>query len=63
MKTGWLSLGSKWYFLNGDGAMAIGWVQGADGKWYYLNQDGSMAVNTTTPDGYAVDQDGVWQSV
>lgn len=63
MKTGWLSLGGKWYFLNGDGAMAIGWVQGADGKWYYLNQDGSMAVNTTTPDGYAVDQDGVWQSV
>ena len=63
MKTGWLSLGGKWYFLNGDGAMAVGWVQGADGKWYYLNQDGIMAVNTTTPDGYAVDQDGVWQSV
>lgn len=63
MKTGWLALGGKWYFLNGDGTMAVGWVQGADGKWYYLNQDGSMAVNTTTPDGYAVDQDGVWQSV
>ncbi len=63
MKTGWLSIGGKWYFLNGDGAMAVGWVQGADRKWYYLQQDGSMAVSTTTSDGYAVDQDGVWQAV
>lgn len=62
MKTGWLSLGGKWYFLNGDGAMAVGWVQGEGGRWYYLQQDGSMAVSTTTPDGYTVDQDGVWSS-
>lgn len=63
MKTGWLPLGGRWYFLNRDGAMAIGWVEGDDGKWYYLQQDGSMAVSTTTPDGYVVDQDGVWQAV
>lgn len=61
MKTGWMQLGTIWYFLNADGAMATGWVQGTDGKWYYLQQDGKMAVNTTTPDGYYVDQDGVWR--
>lgn len=60
MKTGWMQLGGTWYFLNADGAMANGWVQGADGKWYYLQMDGKMAVDMTTPDGYYVDQDGVW---
>lgn len=60
MKTGWMQLGTTWYFMNADGAMATGWVQDTDGKWYYLQQDGSMAVDTTTPDGYHVDQNGVW---
>lgn len=60
MKTGWMQLGAVWYFMNADGAMATGWVQGTDGKWYYLQQDGQMAVNTTTPDGYHVDQNGAW---
>ena len=31
-----------------------------DGKWYYLNEDGWMLKDTTTPDGFYVDADGVW---
>lgn len=31
----------KWYWLHGDGAMAIGW-QLINGKWYFFNQDGEM---------------------
>ena len=30
------------------------------GKWYYLNEDGWMLKDTTTPDGFYVDADGVW---
>ena len=59
MKTGWVQDKDKWYYLDTTGSMKTGWVQDKD-KWYYLNSDGSMAVNTTTPDGYAVDADGVY---
>lgn len=31
----------KWYWLHGDGAMAIGW-QLINNKWYFFNQDGEM---------------------
>lgn len=31
----------KWYWLHGDGAMAIGW-QLINNKWYYFNLDGEM---------------------
>lgn len=31
----------KWYWLHGDGAMAIGW-QFINNKWYYFNPDGEM---------------------
>ncbi len=59
MATGWVDIQNKWYYLNDDGSMAVGWIKIAD-KWYYLNADGKMAANTMTPDGYKVDEDGVW---
>lgn len=31
----------KWYWLHGDGAMAIGW-QLINNKWYFFNSDGEM---------------------
>ena len=31
----------KWYWLHGDGAMAIGW-QLINDKWYFFNEDGEM---------------------
>ena len=37
------------------------WKQDPDGKWYYLNEDGWMLKDTTTPDGFYVDENGVWQ--
>lgn len=49
-----------WYFFDGSGAMKISsWVQWK-GLWYYLTDSGRMAVNTTTPDGYYVNANGVW---
>jgi len=63
MQTGWLydkSYGS-WYYLQEDGSMKTGWTQDKKtGLWYYLNKTGDMAVNTTTPDGYKVNEKGVW---
>lgn len=62
MATGWILLDHTWYYLNGDGSMKTGWFQDSTEKWYYLNLDGGMAVQTWTPDGYWVDERGVWKS-
>ncbi|WP_243108132.1 hypothetical protein [Clostridium sp. JN-9] len=42
LKTGWLQIGAKWYYLNPDGSTATGW-DFINGYWYYLNVDGDMA--------------------
>ena len=61
MRTGWIQVDSKWYFLDlVNGNMRTGWIQTVDGKWYYLYADGSCAINTITPDGYKVDENGAW---
>ena len=59
MEKGWLEVSNKWYYLDQDGKMETGWVQ-VDGKWYYLDESGALLTNTTTPDGYKVNGDGVW---
>ena len=63
MQTGWKYIDNGWYFLNpnnGGSAATGGWVQsGSD--WYYLGADGKMLTDTTTPDGYYVDQSGIRQ--
>lgn len=59
--TTWYQVGQDWYFFNGGGHMVKDqWVEWK-GKWYYLSSDGKMAFDTITPDGYRVDQDGVWR--
>lgn len=56
MRTGWISSNDKWYYCNPSGEMAHDvWI---DGK-YYVGSDGTMYVNTTTPDGKKVDQNGM----
>lgn len=60
MKTDWILTDGKWYFMNLDGCMAVGWINVHD-KWYYLSQTGECLMNTVTPDGYQVDENGVWQ--
>ncbi|WP_432630404.1 hypothetical protein [Brotaphodocola sp.] len=44
--------------------MYTGWHE-IGGKWYYFHTEsdgtrGRLLTSTTTPDGYQVDADGVW---
>lgn len=69
MATGWKQDGNHIYYLHpiadgNRGYMYTGWHL-IDGKWYYFHTTsgsplGAMAVSTTTPDGYTVGADGVW---
>lgn len=57
-KDKWLYLSDKWYYVMEDGVMVSnGWKE-INGKSYYFDSDGAMYVNTTTPDGYRVDENG-----
>ncbi len=56
----WRCTKGVWYYLLGSGEMAKNrWVEDK-GNWYYLGSDGGMLVNTVTPDGYTVNENGVW---
>lgn len=68
MATGWFTdTDGHIYYLNPvsngtQGSMVTGWQQ-IDGQWYYFNPAaggplGSLLVNTTTPDGYRVNEKG-----
>ena len=50
----------KWYYMKESGEMYKSkWILYKN-LWYYMSNDGSMLTNTTTPDGYKVNNDGVW---
>lgn len=51
----------EWHYSYPDGSIHEGWVE-TNGKWYYIYADGTMAKNTTTPDGYRVNNKGVFVS-
>lgn len=54
---GWEPIDTGWKFKQEDGTyLTNSWKQDPDGKWYYLNEDGWMLKDTTTPDGYYVDE-------
>ena len=55
----WERIMGKWYYFNPEGYAVTGWNQ-IEGVWYYMYEDGSMAAGVTTPDGYKVDDSGVW---
>lgn len=58
---GWLQIGGIWYCFDSVGYMRTGWIQTANGNWYYCDHtSGAMLTNTTTPDGFRVDANGVW---
>ena len=63
MAKGWRQdTSGSWYFMEDSGAMnSSGWLK-YNGLWYYLGSDGKMLTNTTTPDGYTLNGDGVWVS-
>ena len=48
------------YYFDDSGAMQTGWKQ-IDGNWYYFQTDGSLLKNATTPDGYKVNEEGIWK--
>ena len=63
MARGWRQdTSGSWYYMEDSGAMnSSSWLK-YNGLWYYLGSDGKMLTNTTTPDGYALNSDGVWVS-
>ena len=66
IKTGWMrdeDYGG-WFYLDPEHGMQTGWVL-IDGKWYYFHptsdgMKGLMYAGRRTPDGYYVDENGVW---
>ena len=52
----WIHVDGKDYYMNASGKMTKdAWVGN-----YYLGSDGAMLTNTYTPDGYYVDENGLW---
>lgn len=64
MQTGWIKLNDEWYYLDKtDGYMKTGWFLDEDGSWYYLDTiNGNMLKNKRTPDGYYVNEFGVYDA-
>lgn len=57
MCTGWNLVHGKWYLIGSNGAMLTGW-QEVNGKQYYMVETGECLLNTTTPDGHKVNENG-----
>ena len=45
-----------------DGSYVTNAWREVDGKWYYFDGESLMVMNQTTPDGYYVGADGVWNN-
>lgn len=61
-KDQWLNLDGKWYYVLLDGTMFSNGWQEIGGKSYYFGADGAIYINTTTPDGKQVGNDGSFSS-
>lgn len=63
---GWQDDGTGWWYLNDDGTYPTDgwqWIEGGgDGisRRYYFDANGYCLMNTTVPDGSAVDGSGAW---
>lgn len=56
----WMLISGSWYYFDAEGYMCTGW-QTIGGNSFYLDPaTGAMLANQRTPDGYWVNQDGVW---
>ena len=58
----WQQDSTGWKVRQDDGTYLTNqWYQSPEsGLFYYLGADGYMMINSTTPDGYQVDANGVW---
>ena len=59
-KNEWRSDAKGWWVVRPDGSYLVNEWFDDNGKWYYMGADGYMLTNTTTPDGYTVNADGLW---
>lgn len=59
-ESSWKQDSTGWWYQNADGSYPKSVWQQIDGKYYYFNDAGYMLADTTTPDGYQVDVNGVW---
>lgn len=66
IKTGWMRDEdyNGWFYFDPEHGMQTGWVL-IGGKWYYFHptsdgMKGLMYAGRRTPDGYYVDENGVW---
>jgi len=51
-----------WYYIEPAGSRAKScWILDG-GDWYYLGADGKLLQNTITPDGYQVNENGIWKA-
>ena len=62
MATGLYQVYHSTYYFDGNGVMQTGWKNLGDG-WHYFDKSGAMLRNTVTPDGYYVDQEGIWKEL
>ena len=60
MESDWIFLNGKWFYLEESGAMKENQWFEVNGKWYYVDASGELLVNTKTPDGYYVNENGEW---
>ena len=60
MESDWVFLNGKWFYLEESGAMKENQWFEVNGKWYYVDAAGELLVNTKTPDGYYVNENGEW---
>lgn len=58
--SGWKEDESGWWYDNGDGTYPVNQWKEIEGKQYYFGEDGYMYQSQYTPDGYWVDENGVW---
>lgn len=56
----WIEDSTGWWYDNGDSTYANNGWSWIDGKCYYFTPEGYCLVDTTTPDGYEVDENGAW---
>lgn len=57
----WQKTDEGWKYHEIGGSFAANtWKQDSKGLWYYLDSSGIMLTSQMTPDGYYVDENGVW---
>lgn len=58
---GWTQVDGLWKYVQKNGYYAGStWIQDTDGKWYYFDMATHLVTNDMTPDGFHVDENGVW---